>query len=60
MGLWIALGMIAIIFAAALCDLSRRLFNAGTSIKFLEADIRVMQKVIESHQSQINAIAISH
>lgn len=59
MGIWITLAMIAIIYSFAICDLSRRLFNAGTSIKFLEADIRVLEKVIASHQSQINAILVS-
>lgn len=55
------LAIIVILLAlyALLSDLNRKLSSVVTSLRFLKADIKIMEKVIARHQSQINAIVTS-
>lgn len=52
--IWDVILVICFIFCIAICDVYSKVDKLETAIKFLQADMRIQQKVNESNKSNSN------
>jgi cell division protein FtsL len=52
--IWFTILVISLIFCIAISDVYSKVHKLETEIKFLQADIRIQQKVNESNKSNSN------